>query len=351
MLAVMVAGTAPSCANRAKRRAARKEQAPPVRQPEAARYDPVEASALRERAIETLNMLAADPQPEWRLNALEALTDAPGRLVPAVERGLRDSNEGVRAGAAMIAGRTGIPGLVGALRPLLNDRSPYVQAAAIYALTKVGAPPDPTPLGTMLLNDPSIRVRSHVVVILGDLGDPSALPMIRHALTRSAKASPVEQRLFQIQAAEAMYKLGEEAQIETILAALLPATADDLEVTALAVQILGELEYRPAIADLNNLAGDVDPSGRRMPAEVRLAAAAALAKLGQPRGVALIADEFATDQNPALRAQAAYVYGAIGNAQDLARLKPMMGDQSGLVRVYASSAILKVSGRLAAVNP
>ena len=351
-LAACLACTPPGCANRARRRASASERPAAAGQPGVAgfRYDPVKASELRERAVESLTMLAADPQPELRLNALEALTDAPGRLGPAVERGLRDSNEGVRAGAAMIAGRAGVTSLVSALRPLLNDRSPYVQSAAIFALTKVGAAPDPTPLGAMLVSHPSIRVRSHVAVILGDLGDTSALPMIRHALTRTAKASPVELRLFQVQAAEAMFKLGDETQVETIMAALLPASAEDLEVTALAVQVLGELGYRPAIGDLNNLAGDADLSGRRMPAEVRLAAAAALAKLGQPRGVALIADEFATDRNPALRAQAAYVYGTIGNAQDLARLEPMLDDQSGLVRVYAASAVLKVSGRLAAAR-
>lgn len=57
-------------------------------------------------------------------------------------------------------------------------------------------------------------------------------------------------RLLQLQLAEAMVKLGEDDQIATIRAALYPSRPEDLEATALAVQIIGQVKDRGSIDEL-----------------------------------------------------------------------------------------------------
>lgn len=300
----------------------------------------VQISALRERALGVLTLAADDTDPSLRANAIEALALAPGRAEPIIARALRDANEGVRSVAAMVVGRAGFTAQSGSLRPLLSDRSPYVRASAVFGLAKtVGA--DPSPLAGMLLSDPSPRVRSHAVFILGEIGDDSALPMIREAVRQTIpRASETETKLFQLQAAEAMVKLGDASRLEAILASLFAANQDDLQISALAAQILGGLGYKSVTNDLKNLAGDIDASGRVMPPEIRMAAAGALAKLNQTE-VGFIADQYRSDESPLIRAQAAFVYGENRNPADLAKLEPMLGDRSGLVRVSAAGAILK----------
>jgi HEAT repeat protein len=299
---------------------------------------------VRERALDVLEQAARDDNPQIRANAIEALSSAPTRAEAAVSAGLRDPNEGVRSVAAMVAGRAKLTRLAPTLRTLLSDKSPYVRASAIYALNKVGDPVNPTPLGLILFSDPSPRVRSHAVFVVGELGEKSALPMIRTAAsTPIPRASQVENRLFQLQAAEAMVKLGDDTRLEPIIAALFPASPEDLEATALAAQILGQLGHKPVVNDLNNLAGGTYMGGK-MPAEVRLAAAASLAKLGRPQNVALVADEFRANEAQVLRAQAVSVYGELKDQSQLAKLDPMLKDGSGLVRVSAAAAILKIAG-------
>ncbi len=341
MTAVAALAVFPGCAARKARRAARKQE-------QAARMaasTPLKATELRERALSELDKAATDSDPAVRANAVEGLSLAPARAKSAVAAALRDQNEGVRSTAAMVVGRAGMRDQADALRPLLSDRSEYVRSAATFGLMKNGAGVDPTPLADLLLTDPSPRVRSYVVFILGELGDRSAAPMIRQAAaTPIPRASAIENRLFQLQAAEALVKLGDDSRLEPILAALFPATPEDLEATALAAQILGQLGHKPAVGDLNNLAWGTDPTGQKMPAEIRLAAGAALARLGRPATVSAIADEFRASEAQVLRAQAAMVYGEVRNPADLPKLEPMLSDGSGLVRVSAAAAILKVTG-------
>jgi HEAT repeat protein len=78
-----------------------------------------------------------------------------------------------------------------------------------------------------------------------------------------------------------------------------------------------------------------------MPAEVRLAAAGSLAELGLDKGT-FIADEYAGNSMPAIRAQAAHVYGLIGRPENLSKLQKMMTDRAAIVRIAAAGAVLKI---------
>jgi len=305
--------------------------------------EPVWRSDLRERSIDLLLESAESADPLIRANAIEGLQSVPSRARIVIVDGLEDPNLGVRFAATVIAGRLGFDDMQGFIRPLLGDPSPDVRAAAIFALSAMGAPVDPTPLAEMVLVGDA-RKRAQAAYILGEIGNPSAIPLLKQAAAKdSPRATSSEMRLLDLQIAEALVKLGDLGELEPIRAALYPSRPEELEATALAVQIIGQVDDRRSIDQLIFLADPDagDDVGGPMPAEVRLAAAASLAQLGLPNG-GFIADEFRSNPNPALRSQAAYVYGQTGDPKTLLILESMLDDDSSLVRVAAAAAILDI---------
>lgn len=302
----------------------------------------VERSTIREDAFVLLTDFAEAPEPELRANAIEAMSGAPGRIERYIAQGLIDTNEAVRFSAAMVAGYDRIDALTPSLLALLNDTSPSVRAAAIYALVRCGEPVDRSSLAVTLLDHPSPRHRANVAFVLGELGDPSALPLLRDAVRdQMTTASQSQVRILRLQISEAMIKLGDESQVESVRAALYPSRPEELEDAALAVQIIGEVQDKGALDQLIYLAAYRE-RGQMMPAEVRLAAAASLAKMGE-RGGYPIAEEYEGDERGALRAQAAFVYGQTGHETNLPRLQVMMEDESPLVRLAAAAAVLELT--------
>ncbi|MEX2218507.1 MAG: HEAT repeat domain-containing protein, partial [Phycisphaerales bacterium] len=263
---------------------------------------------------------------------------------PLLLAGLKDPNAGVRSTAAMMIGRLKLADAAPACRPLATDPSPFARASAIYALSRCGQPVNSTPLARLLLHDPSTRVRAHVAFLLGELGEPSAAGLLREAARGASSRStqPAEQRLFLAQVSEALVKLGEHSQVEPIRAHLYPSRPEDLEATALAAQILGQLRDKGSTDELIYLTAYKDRQGNRMPAEIRLAAAGSLARLGNDKG-SFVADEYAASDMAVLRAQSAFVYGEIGRAENLPKLEKLLGDQTGIVRVSAAGAVLKLN--------
>ena len=79
-------------------------------------------------------------------------------------------------------------------------------------------------------------------------------------------------------------------------------------------------------------------------AEVRLACAGSLAQLGRTQG-SFVADMFRASEQPPLRAQSAYVYGQVGSPANLRLLRQMMEDPSEIVRIYAASAVVRITSR------
>ena len=151
-----------------------------------------------------------------------------------------------------------------------------------------------------------------------------------------------EVRLLRLQIAEAMIKLGDDEQLAGVYAALFPSRPEELELTALAIQIIGEVRDRKSIDQLIYLAsGEGDQA---MPPEIRLAAADALSKLGLPQG-GFIADEYAQDRSEAIRAYAAVVYGRTDAAGNLAKVQAMLSDRSHIVRAAAAGATLSLTRR------
>lgn len=300
---------------------------------------------LRAYAVEELLLLSTDVSPEIRANALEALQGNSESLESVVALGLSDSNAGVRSVAAMIAGKQKLRALTPSVRGLEGDASPFVRASALFALAqdgRSGRDVDLSPLSMMLLDSPDIRVSSHAAFILGELGNRSAIPLLQQAALRTwGQTAPIRRQLFRLQIAEAMIKLGDAESVDAVRSALYPSRPEELEATALAVQIIGEVQDRGAIDQLIYLVDE--NTDRPMPAEVRLAVAGALAKLGLREG-GFIADEYIENANPTIRSQAATVYGRTGRAEHLPKLESLLLDGSPQVRAGSAGAILEILG-------
>lgn len=318
---------------------------------DAAILEPIVQTALRERALETLAAAATNEDPRIRANAMEAAGLSPSRNAKILRMGLHDTSVAVRSIAAMAVGESKASTLIGDLRPLLEDSSPFVRCSAIYALARCGEDIDRRDLARALLDDPSTKVRSHAAFILGELGDASALPLLRQSLRmKPARASQIEINLFQLQVAEALVKLGDEDQLEPLRAALYPSRPEELEATALAVQILGTVKDKRSIDQLIYLSATRDQEGQMMPAEVRLAIASSLARMGLKQGD-FIADEFVADKKVVLRSQAAYVYGETGTLTNLGVLDRMLNDAEWSVRVAAAASVVKIANAKPQAEP
>ncbi len=306
---------------------------------------------LRERAIDTIDRASKSTQSDLRANAIEAAGLAMPRLERVISSGLSDRNEGVQSVSAMTVAKNRLVSMVPRVRPLLESQSPYVSSAAIMALSKCSETIDDAKvakLAELLWTNDSPRVRSHVVYVLGEIGNPSALQMLKQAASlKMPKASPAESSLMMLQFAEAMVKLGDQAQIEPLRAALHPSRREDLEAAALAAQILGELRDKRPIDQLVYLTAFQDPKTKEMyPAEVRMQIASSLAKLGLDKG-GFVADTYIADPNPQLRAQAAAVFGDTGRTDHYPKLAVLLEDPDERVRLSAAYAVLKVQRKAA----
>ena len=299
-----------------------------------------EAADLRQRAIALLQAASRAEQGLLRANAIEAMHEAPEHLEPLVRRGLVDPNHGVRFVAAMTVGSRRMTHLAHLLHPLLDDESGSVQAAAIFGLDACGESVDLTPLaGLIRSEDP--EVRANAAVVLGELGNGTALPLLRDVLGRGmARVVAGRVKMVELQVAEAMVKLGDDHAMEGIRAALF-TPAEQGELTALACMLCGRLADERAVPNLARLA---QKTGRfQQPAEVRMAATWAMAKIDPAQAPIEVPLAYLASDRYQLRAQAAHTLAQIGDPTSLPRLAGLMDDQNPMVRVAAAGAILAMT--------
>jgi HEAT repeat protein len=310
---------------------------------------------LRNRAIEVLVEAANGPDAALRSNAVEALQVDPSRALPVVHKGLSDENPGVRFAAAVTVGMLRFQQLSSALEPLLEDANASVKAAALYALHVLGAEVDITPLADMLASqDPSLR--GNVALLLGLMGNESAVPMLKRAGRQSMpRASEAQKAVVRVQIAEAVARLGDNSSLDALRAS---AFSQYHEVKVLAITAMGAVGDRSMEVALVNLLSDPGvPQPRktdeqtaaalqRLRAELQLAAAGALARLGNMRGMD-VAIRLSGADDPAIRAQAAWVMGWMRDDATGQRLASLLSDPVPHVRVPAAAAVLRRTGSVA----
>ena len=275
-----------------------------------------------------------------RANALEALSSERALLADVARPALGDPNRGVRFAACMCVGRSGIQELGNLVEPLALDESGSVRAAALFALSRLGRQVDLTPLAALAMSEDP-EVRGNAVMVLGELREPSAVPLIEAAARRPLSTGhETRARIVDLQCAESLVKLGQQQYLDPIRAALF-APSEQAELIALACQIVGEVKdegSRGSLMRLWNAEG-----GSTRPPEIRLAAATALARLGEPdmRPVLTMTRLVAKTQDPFIRAQAATALGWIPTVEAQVQLDPMLRDRNPYVQIAAASAWLR----------
>jgi len=301
-------------------------------------------AAWKASAVTLLQQAAESTNALLRANAIEALQASPQHLPPIVRRGLGDENRAVRFVSAMTVGKLIMKDEASLLEPLLLDESHSVQAAAMYGLKRCGRQVDLTPLSAMLMSD-NPEVKGNAALVLGEIGEPTAVRLLRHAAGMGlAKTEPSRRKVVELQLAEAMVKLGEQDELEVVRASLF-VPEEQGELTALACQMCGELGDRGALPNLIDLArrgGD-----RQQSPEVRMAATMAIAQLEPAQAPLAVPAEYVGSTRFELRAQAAHTIAEITagrgapNDATLPYLSRLLNDANPLVQVAAAGGVLR----------
>ncbi|MEX0777238.1 MAG: HEAT repeat domain-containing protein [Phycisphaeraceae bacterium] len=288
---------------------------------------------MREARDLAIKQVVASSQSEdayLRANAMETARYLPNRATPMVQRALDDPAAPVRFAALVTMGRLKLADLAPAARRRLDDPSASVRAAAMFALRASGQKADLTPLAQMLVSqDPATR--GNAALILGLIGDPSAIPMLKdEARTPMPRVSGVREAIVRLQVAEAIAKLGDMSVLDAIRAGVFSQFD---EVRVMAVQMLGQLEDRKYE---NAIGGLLD----KPPVELQLVAAEALARIGYDQGLPIALDA-GRHQVTAVRSQAALTLGSFRDVRAAKALVAMLDDPQEQVRLSAAAALLK----------
>lgn len=300
-----------------------------------------EASELaRQQLNDAQSLLRAAARSSWaalRAHAIEAAASNAGLLAELAPAGLADENRGVRFVTCMAIAANPTKDLEVLVQPLVADESESVRASALLALSRCGKTVDPSPIAGMAFsNDPEVRANAYLV--LGEMGNRSAVPLIYDSLTKGLElVNPVRVRLIGLAASEALVKLGEAREIEPIRAALF-APPEQSEITVVACGAIGRLKdevARPMLERLLTVSGD----GRRSP-EIRLSAATALMELGgNPKLAVAVAQEYLTNGDARVRAVVAVLLGKARCPEATTILTNLIRDTDPTVQVAAAAGL------------
>ncbi|MEO0474991.1 MAG: HEAT repeat domain-containing protein [Planctomycetota bacterium] len=325
------------------------------------------------RAASIVQTAGRSDNPRERLAALEAVQHAPELAFDMARDGLSDENPAVRFGALVTVGKLKLRALSDAAMDLMKDDNESVRAAALFAASRCGKDVNLSPLAGMLATGSS-SARANAAMLIGQLGDPQAIEMLRDMADRPmTRVSAAERTWVRLQYAEAMIRLDPEDD-ETLgsIRASVYSNLDDVRV--LAIQILGEVGDRSVQGGLAHIIK------RDNPIQIKIAAAQSLVQMGDrqaanvlissskynesqlrsdlraylskgdisgPEAI-VIRDILADDKARAsaaaeVRAQAARGLTYVGSTASAQRLAALLEDPATIVRVAAASAILRAS--------
>jgi HEAT repeat protein len=323
---------------------------------------------LRETAIQILQTASSNEDPFLRANAIEAMQSVPSRALPLAQIGLEDEHPVVRFTSLVMIGKMRLRELGPAAVRSTNDPDPSVRAAAMYAARRCDQQVDISEMAQMLAS-PNPSVRSNVVMLLGLMGDPSALPMIDAQAKipmPNQRVDTLRRTIVRVQVAEAQFLLGDQEAISPLRAA---AFSEFDEVRVLAVTMLGRLRDVSAETALMAIV-----ERKNQPIELKLAAAEAVSHIGGRAAIKTLLEQADVviqtcgSDNPVLRSQAIITAGALNTArlriyaellpsdppyiwrlfEDtslLATMERLMHDPHPQVRLSAAAAVLRAQGR------
>ncbi len=301
---------------------------------------------LREDAIRLVQIASRDQDPFLRANAIEAMQSVPDRALPVAQLGLDDEHPAVRFTALVTIGKMRLRELGPATVRLLDDPDDSVRAAAMYAARRCGEEVDVSEMAELMAS-PSPSVRGNVVMLLGMMGEPSALPMIKAQAKvpmPNQRVDKLRRTLVRVQVAEAQVLLGDQDAISPLRAA---AYSEFDEVRVLAVTMLGRLRDASAETGLMTMA-----ERRDQPIELRLASAEAVSHIGGRAAIKLLLEKSdfvlnaCTSDNPVIRAQAVITAGSLDTARRRVYGELLPSDPPNIWRLFESSALVAEMGRL-----
>lgn len=326
------------------------------------------------RAYAIVEATARDPWSRVRLVGLEAAQHAPDAVYNLALSGLTDEDPIVRFAALVTIGKLKVDRLADAALDLSKDKNASVRAAAIFAAKRCGRDVDLSPLGAMLGSSNSSS-RANAAMLIGQLGDRQAMPMLRELAAKPMpRVSTAERASVRLQFAEAMIRLDpDDLEVLGSIRAAMFSNYDDVRI--LAISVIGEIDDR---SQLKGLAHIIE---RDNPIQVKIAAAQAMVRMGDSRGQAtlmqasrydvkalrsdlekylekmrgidsaesrelraLLADDKRCERNAAeVRAQAAIALSWVNTQAAAERLTAMLEDPDKIVQVAAASGVLRAS--------
>ncbi|HWE95265.1 MAG TPA: HEAT repeat domain-containing protein [Tepidisphaeraceae bacterium] len=302
------------------------KEPPPYPREKPVPLDPALAATARKELGDALRV--ADPV--VRIHALEAIRLTTGNEHKAdIIRCLSDPEAIVRFAAALAAGELRLHEAHDALLAIAEDRSENVRVAVRFALHRIGDTHLSHQLEKMA-QDPNPVVRTHTALVLGLIGEPSALGILR--VMRRDHDATVRQ-----QAAESMWRLHDDAALQDLVGLTVSKYYDDQMFAMLALAAPRDTRIRQYLR--GGLIAESD--GKNTINEVPLAAARGMGMLGSDEGYG-VALQGAQSPDYRSRVLAAFAFGAIGRPDSQGVLGKLLKDQDPNVRIAAAAGILEL---------
>jgi HEAT repeat protein len=204
-----------------------------------------------------------------------------------------------------------------------DDADPSVRIGAKFALHRLGDTRQSHDL-ELTARDPSPRSRGDTALVLGLLGEPSGVRILRPMLYDTSPA-------VRLQAAESLWRLGDQRGLEALISASLSKFPDDQMLALLA--LAGPRDSRVLGHVQGELTNEYD--------EVSLIAARAAGMLGSDDGYG-VALKGVRSTDPRQRLLAALAFGAIGRSDSQPQLGLLLRDPDQDVRIAAATALLQL---------
>ena len=246
------------------------------------------------------------------------------KLKGEIIKGLADSEPNVRFAAAMGVGDIKLASAKDDVLKLIDDNDPHVRVAVRYALHRLGDYRFSHDLERTAA-DPDPGVRGDTALVLGKLESSSAVRLLL-PMQRDSEAA------VRLQAAEALWRLGDERGFTTLVAASVSGYPDEVMIAYVAIAATKDQKLQGHIvAGLSN----------EYP-EIALSAARALGELGSDIGYG-VALKGAVSKDVRQRFLAAMALGSIGRTDGQEPLELLLHDKdSPDIRLAAAYSILQL---------
>jgi len=294
---------------------------------------------LEDRTRRFLLAALKDQDPLVRVHALESLALLQdSRLIPEIRRHLSDAIPAVRFAAAVALGDLRDLASRNSLQQLVHDQNASVQLAAGYALEKLGDRNFIRWYDNILFSRDE-KLAGLACVLLGKLGK-TALRKNSEEQLWAVFRMPNQLPTVQLQAAEALARLGDQKILKKLMIFASSIYADD---RLLAIEGLRHLGGQDVFAQLSVLAEDPQ-------IEVALAAIGALGTLADKKQIQYARDGL-NHQDPEgntlatrrVRTLAILALGRVGAPADIKRLGDLMtaSAPSMHIKIAAARAVIE----------